>query len=144
MIERISQSKCSSSTSGLCIIITCYHKEYPYSRNNRTTCLQSCSKEGFKAVNILIAKISSEIWISASITTMWRPRQTWNINRYLDSLRSLRLWLCSHGYDIVPSQKSGTERGWVPMGTEKINRSVPKQVQKLGGREKWTRKTGPV
>ena len=47
---------------------------------------------------------------------------------------------CSHGYDIilfrsVPAQ-SGTERGCVHMGTKKIKRSVPKQVQKLGSTEK--------
>ena len=33
----------------------------PYSRNNCTTCLLSCSEEGFKAVIILIADICCEI-----------------------------------------------------------------------------------
>ena len=42
-------------------------------------------------------------------------------------------------YRTVPLrsvQKSGTERGCVHTGMEKIKRSVPKQVQKLGGTEK--------
>ena len=42
-------------------------------------------------------------------------------------------------YRTVPLRsvpKSGTERGCVHTGTEKIKRSVPKQVQKLGGTEK--------
>ena len=45
-------------------------------------------------------------------------------------------------YRTVPLRSvptSGTERGCVHRGTEKIKRSVPKQVQKLGGTEKWTR-----
>ena len=58
----------------------------------------------------------------------------------------------SHGYDIVlfrsvpfrsvpfrSYSKSGTERGCVHTGAKKIKRSVSKQVQKLGGTEKWTR-----
>ena len=42
-------------------------------------------------------------------------------------------------YRTVPLRsvpKSGTERGCVHMGRKKIKRSVPKQVQKLGGTEK--------
>ena len=42
-------------------------------------------------------------------------------------------------YRTVPLRsvpKSGTERGCVHTGTEKIKPSVPKQVQKLGGTEK--------
>ena len=42
-------------------------------------------------------------------------------------------------YRTVPLRsvpKSGTERGCVHTGTAKIKRSVPKQVQKLGGTEK--------
>ena len=42
----------------------------PYSRNNRRTCLQSCSKEGFNAVKILFANISCETRTPAIITTM--------------------------------------------------------------------------
>ena len=58
---------------------TAYKKLKPglyqiFSRNNRITYLQSCSKEGFKAVNISVANVSCEIWIPAIITTMWRPR----------------------------------------------------------------------
>ena len=33
----------------------------PYGFNNRRICLQSCCKEGFKAVSISIAHISCEI-----------------------------------------------------------------------------------
>ena len=42
------------------------------SRNNRRTCLRSCSKEGFKAVSILIANVSCEIWLPAIITTTYK------------------------------------------------------------------------
>ena len=46
------------------------------SRDNRKTCLQSCSKKDFKTVNISIANISYKIWIPVIIATMWRPRHT--------------------------------------------------------------------
>ena len=48
-----------------------------------------------------------------------------------DVSKALFTWV---RYRTVP--KRGTERGCVHTGTEKIKRSVPKQVQKLGGTEK--------
>ena len=42
----------------------------PYSGNNHTTWLRSCSKEGSEAVNISIAHISCEILTPAIFTPM--------------------------------------------------------------------------
>ena len=46
---------------GLLLCATLFQLPSPYSRNNRTIFLRSCSKEGFKAVNISIANVSCEI-----------------------------------------------------------------------------------
>ena len=44
----------------------------PYSRNNFTACLHSCSKKGFKAVNISIANISCRFTQSATLAALQR------------------------------------------------------------------------
>ena len=46
---------------GSFLCATLFQLQSPYSGNNRTPCLRSCSKEGFKAVNISIANVSCGI-----------------------------------------------------------------------------------
>ena len=60
----------------------------PYSCNNRRTCLLSCSKEGFKAINISIANIPCEIWISPTITHYVKTK------KYMEMLKNVSLNMC--------------------------------------------------
>ena len=48
----------------------------PGSCKNRRSCLRSCSKERLERSTYRL-QISCEIWIPATIITMWRPRYTW-------------------------------------------------------------------